>query len=655
MYKLCVFAGTTEGREIVEFLARQDVLVTACAATAYGGALLPAGERLTVSTKRLTAGEMETLFAAERFDLVVDATHPYAGAVTENIAGACAATGTDYVRLLRAGTAAPEDAVFVPDIPAAVRYLEGTRGNILLTTGSKELCRFACLRGFSDRVYARVLPMEDSLRACREAGLPNAHILAMQGPFSKELNAAMLRSVNAKFLVTKDSGAAGGFDEKLRAAGETGAGTVVIGRPPQREGLDFDRTVSLLCRRFHLEWRPQVAVVGIGPGSAAAVTEEVRTAIARAACVIGAQRMVALAAAGQTVYTAIAPEAIAGYIREHRSLGRFAVVMSGDTGFYSGAKKLLPLLPDCDVTVLPGVSSLAYLCARLGTSYEDVVPVSVHGREYDPVPEVRRHARVFALVGGDGGVPALCRTLTENGLGGVRVSVGERLSYPDERITAGTAEALKDGAFHSLSAVLIENPAPDAAVVFGLPDEAFLRAEAIPMTKREVRAVCLSRLALTEQSVAWDVGAGTGSVAIEMALLARRGQVYAIERKPEAVELLRENGRRFHVGNLTAVAGAAPAVCAGLPAPTHAFIGGSAGHLKEILSLLLEKNPAVRIVATAITLESVAELTECAKDGRFAEVETVCLNVARDKKAGPYHLMMGQNPVYIFTMRGKTP
>lgn len=246
----------------------------------------------------------------------------------------------------------------------------------------------------------------------------------------------------------------------------------------------------------------------------------------------------------------------------------------------------------------------------------------------------------------------LCAELAVEGLGNVRVSVGEQLSYPDERITVGLAEELKEQCFHSLSAALIENDRADAVVTHGLPDEAFERTERVPMTKSEVRAVCLSKLALRSDSICWDVGAGTGSVAIEMALQAVRGQVYAIERKDIAVELMRQNCRKLGADNVNVTAGLAPEVCAELPAPTHAFIGGSSGNMKEIIKLLLEKNPDVRIVATAITLESIGELTESMKIFGFEETEVVSMSVARNKKAGPYNLMTGQNPIYIFTMQG---
>ena len=651
MYKLCVFAGTTEGRRLVELLADAPVEVTACVATEYGEALLTPRERLTVSHRRLTEEEMEALLAQERFDLVVDATHPYAAEVTENIARACRGVGVEYLRLLREADALPEGAVYFPDTEAAVNWLAETEGNILLTTGSKELAKYAALPGFARRVCARVLPMEASLSACRAAGLGPDRIIAMQGPFSREMNAALLEAVSAKYLVTKDTGGTGGFGEKAAAARDAGAVLVVVGRPAQREGLGFEETASLLCRRFGLHVRPRVDLVGIGPGGAGGMTGEARQAIREADCLIGARRMLeAVRETGQTVCEAVAPEDILRCIRERQGTRRFAVVLSGDTGFFSGARRLLPLLKDCETRVLPGLSSMQALCARLETSYEDVVPVSLHGRDGDIVPDVARHRRVFALVGGPEGAAELCRALTAAGLGQVRAAVGERLGYPEERLTAGTAAELAERTFDPLSAVLIENENARPFVP-GLPDDAFQRGEAVPMTKREIRCCALSHLALTSEAVCWDVGAGTGSVSIEMALLARKGRVYAVEKNENALALLAENRKKFHVSNLEIVPGRAPEACRELPVPTHVFIGGSTGSLRDIVALVLEKNPNVRLVLTAVTLESVAEMERLIKEFDFTDADITCLNVSRARELGAYHLMTAQNPVYLFTLQ----
>jgi precorrin-6Y C5,15-methyltransferase (decarboxylating) len=656
MYKICIFAGTTEGRELVKFLSSQPVEVTACVATEYGETMLPEADNLTISAGRLPVDEITKMLSGSAFDLVIDATHPYAASITGSIAKACRATGTESLRLLRGASSLPSDAVVVPDAEAAAAFLDQTEGNILLTTGSKDLPKFSGMNGFCDRVYARVLPMEASLAACNETGLKASHIIAMQGPFSEEMNLALIHAVSAAYLVTKDGGKPGGFDAKISAAKKTGVKLVVIGRPAAEDGVTFEETIRILCDRFGCTYRPHVDVVGIGPGSRETMTEEVHQLIARADCLIGAKRMLEAAAApGQEIHDAIAPGAIAEFIRNHCEYQRFAVVMSGDAGFFSGTKKLLPLLDFCQAEVHPGVSSLSYLCARLKRSYEDVFMTSLHGRDHNIVPDVRAHEKVFALVGGESGVRDLCRSLTAAGLGDVRVSVGERLSYPEEKITCDTAEHLSEEKFESLSAVLIENDHPDAIVTHGLPDKLFQRGAgeggAVPMTKSEVRAVCLSKLRLTERAVCWDVGAGTGSVAIEMAIQAKKGHVYAIERRDAAIELLRRNKEKFSAENLSVISGSAPEACEELPAPTHVFIGGSSGNLREILSLLLEKNPEVRVVATAITLESIAELTACMKDFPFSETEVVSMQVARDRVAGNYHLMTGQNPIYIFTMQ----
>ena len=654
MFSFCLFAGTAEGRELAELLTGQGAAVTVCVATEYGETLLPRVERLTVRAGRLDREGMAELLRETEYDLVIDATHPYAVSVSENLSLACRETGKEYLRLLRGASARPEAARYFSDAGEVVAFLRRYGGKVLLTTGSKDLGTFAALPDFAERVYARVLPIDSSLRACQAAGLPPSHIIAMQGPFSRELNAALVRSVGATWLVTKDGGDAGGFPEKTQAARETGCGLLVIGRPRQGEG-EGESLSELLARlqgQFGFRFPALVTLAGIGPGGADAMTREVLDACAGADCLIGAQRMIsAVLRPGQHAHAAVAAADIAAYIRANPEYRRFTVALSGDTGFYSGAKKLLPLLSDCNcrVTVLPGLSSLSVLCARLGASYEDAETLSLHGREGSLVPAARRNRLLFVLTGGEKDPGAVCRELTAAGLGDLTVHVGERLGYPEEKITSGPAEELTAGEYDSLSAVLIENPGSLTPATPGLPDGSFLRREGVPMTKREIRALALCRLAPARDAVCWDVGAGTGSVSVELALLADRGRVYAVERDAEALGALEYNKARFGLGNLTVVPGSAPEALQSLPAPTHVFLGGTGGKIREILNLIREKNPRARIVAAAVTLETVAELTEAMDGLPPGETDAVCLNVSRAKKAGPYHLMTAGNPVYLFS------
>ena len=261
MCKICIFAGTTEARRLVELLSTQPVAVTACVATEYGETLLPEGGNVTVRSGRIPVDGIIQMLSDTKFDLVIDATHPYAASITESVARACAETGTEYLRLLREESDKVSDFTCALNAEAAALFLSKTDGNILLTTGSKDLKTYSKVKDFTDRAYARVLPLDASLALCREAGVQPSHILAMQGPFSEEMDTAMLRAVSAKWLVTKDGGEAGGFAAKVAAARKAGANVLVIGRPKQREGKSFSQVLDSLERRFGFRFAQSVKTV----------------------------------------------------------------------------------------------------------------------------------------------------------------------------------------------------------------------------------------------------------------------------------------------------------------------------------------------------------------------------------------------------------
>ncbi len=652
MCKIAVFAGTREGRELLSALAGRGAALTAFVATEYGEIVLGDLPDTEIRSGALLREDMPGVFREEDFDLVIDATHPYAQRITESISLSCAETGTPYLRLLRPSGAAEEDGVFVEDTAACVAFLKGTEGNVLLTTGVRSLPEYAAEESLRGRLYARVLPAESSLQICRECGLAPDHIIAMQGPFSEELNTALLRSVRAAYLVTKDTGGPGGYAEKIRAARAAGANAVIIGRPGEVPGLPTAEVLAEVERRFRLApMRKKVILAGIGTGSEDSRTLGVLRAVREADVLIGARRMLeSVDTAGKKIFAAVASAEIAGIIR--REPGHvFTVLFSGDTGFYSGAKSLRKALEgeDTEVETLPGIGSLSYLCAKLGRPWEDVRAMSLHGREQDLVSEVRENAAVFTLLGGETGAADALARLSRAGLGGLKAHIGEDLGYETERITSGTVDGLLEGRYSSLSVLLVENPRADSEpVTYGLADSAFER-DRVPMTKEEVRAVCLSKLALSRGAVVYDVGSGSGSVSVECARIARRGRVYAIEQKEEAAALTARNAEKFGLTNLMLVTGRAPEALLPLEPPTHAFIGGSAGNLREIVRVLLDKNPDVRIVATAVTLETLAELTELTGEFEFSDVAEIQVN--KPRKVGRYHLSDAQNPVYVFTFR----
>ena len=661
-----IFAGTTEGRTISEYLASCKVPVTACVATEYGETLLTENEYLKVHAGRMDQEEIAAFIREKGAELVIDATHPYAAVVSENVAAACEREQVDYVRLIRGSSAESVDqAVLVGSVDEAVEYLKKTEGNILATTGSKELFKYTQIPGFEKRVFARVLSTGEVATACEKLGFVGKNLICMQGPFSEELNIAMLHQFDCKYLVTKETGKAGGFEEKLHAPKAAGATLVLVGRPPEQKGYSYDEVLEMMRIRFHLaaasvldvqptQAKRKVTLVGIGIGTPEGMTVEAAQVIEKADLLVGADRMLAAAAdKHKPTFSAYEPRKIGDYLELHPEYQRIVVLLSGDIGFYSGAKRLYEELEqrDFEVDALCGISSVVYFCGKLRTAWEDVCLLSTHGRSANLVGAVKSHHKTFTLLGKGESVHVLCQELMEYGLAHVTVHIGIQLGYEDEKILSGTPEELLKQSIDGLCVALIENETPFSGIRACVDDEEFSRGKA-PMTKSEIRSLSVAKLQLPKDAVVYDVGAGTGSVTIELALAAVDGCIYAIERNQEACDLIEENKRKFGTPNIQVVHGLAPEAMEDLPAPTHAFIGGSAGNLKEIITCLLGKNPLIRLVINTVTLETMAEVSECLKALNLIEEETICVNVSRAKKLGAYHLMMGQNPIYIVTCRG---
>lgn len=653
MYKAIVFAGTTEGYALCEFLAENRVSVYACAATEYGGSLLQENEFLHVSAGRLKTEDMEELFRKEKPEIVLDATHPYAAEVTKNIRTACESAGVLYQRILRPEGEKNSEAIYVESTEEAAAFLSGTEGNIFLTTGSKELAKFTGIPDYKERLFARVLSIPSVIRSCAELGIEGKHLIGMQGPFSAEINEAMLRQFQCSYLVTKDTGLAGGFPEKMEACQRCGVTPVIIGRPLKEEGLSLQDARVFLSKMFGFTLSQKISLVGIGMGAEKTLTLEGKKALNEAELLIGAKRMTeAVQKPGQMVLHEYRSEKIVEYIREHPKYRTVAIALSGDVGFYSGAKKLIDQL-DGNVEVICGISSVVYFMSKIGLSWDDAKIVSAHGRNCNLISLIRHNPKVFSILGTEDGVAVLASRLVYYGMGDVTLYVGENLSYENEKIFHDKAANLTEYRGDALSVVTAcnEKVTPMSAV-HGISDGEFLRGKA-PMTKEEVRTVSLSKLRLSEDSVCYDVGAGTGSVSVEMALRAWMGQVYAIEKKEDALALLKENKKKFAVDNLAIIPGVAPEAMTELPAPTHAFIGGSSGNMQDIINLLLEKNPKVRIVINCITLETVTEAMNAIRDFGLEDVDIVQLAAARSKSIGRYHMMMGENPIYIISCSGR--
>lgn len=664
MKDVFIFSGTTEGRSLATWLASKGVMVHVRVATDYGADVMEPDDNIDVQVGSCGGAEgIARVISENMYEIVVDATHPYATTVSKHIREGCQQAGAEYIRLRREDSDVSEDDIVTVDtVSDAVDYLKDREGVILAATGSKELDRYTAIPDYRERVVARVLSTMDSVKRAVELGFEGRNLICAQGPFPEDVNYATLRQIDARYLVTKDSGTVGGYEEKVRAARRAGV-TVVLVRKPDDSGHPYDEVMSMLEQRLgipHEEAVPEPAGrrevllvgIGMGPGD---MTVRAAEKVRQADLLIGARRMLdAVDTSGRDVLAEYRSDAIVDYIDSHPEYGRIAVLLSGDIGFYSGAKGLLSRIDRAkyDVDTEAGISSAVYLCSKMGETWQDAYLTSAHGRDSNIVELVNTHPKVFTLLSGEDTVHAMCRQLFDYGLNDVSVTIGQDFGYPTERIFTGTPSECLDTEFGDLCVALIVNPDPDTRNPVGIPDEEFTRGDA-PMTKSEVRALSVAKLKLSPDSVVYDVGAGTGSVSVEMALTAFEGRVYAIEREDVAADLIEVNKRKFRASNIEVIRGLAPEAMTDLPAPTHAFIGGSAGNLKQIVQCLLDKNPDVRIVINSVTIETMSETLQVIRDLNLVEEEFVNITVARSRRLGKYHLMTGQNPVYIAVVRGR--
>ena len=691
MKKILIFAGTTEGRRLSECLAESGICNTLCVATEYGEFVLKEHPLVKVHQGRMGREEIKEFIEKGDFKAVVDATHPYADAVTENIRLAMKDMKIPYIRLKRQlsdgetnGGKVKEGVTYFDSHEACAAALERTEGNILLTTGSRELKKYCACKGLKGRLYVRVLPGMESLSLCMEQGLRGKQIIAMQGPFSEIMNEAVIYQYGISCLVTKQSGRSGGYPEKLQAANKAGIPVFVVGHKGKDEGSSFAEVcheLEKLCGQkigtehvmsnktddqIDLETdnetagKMQIILAGVGMGDKSSLTEEAARAIEEADILLGAERMLEAYMPAIEKKACYQAKQIIPYLKEVQEkktpVKKAVILFSGDTGFYSGSQSVYNALKKeisggdlkASVRILPGISSVAYLAACIGESYEDAAVCSMHGKElYHLVRRIKEKEKVYLLTSGLGDIHKLGKTLLKADMADCEIVTGYQLSYKEQKIERLTPEECLELKEEGLYTCFIRNPdSLDRRLTHGMGDDEFIRGK-VPMTKEEVREVSICKLKLHQNAVVYDIGSGTGSVAVEMAGLSHIISVYAIEKKKEALTLIAQNQEKFQLDNITIVEGNAPEVLRELPKATHAFVGGSGGALKEIVKSLYRINCRMRVVINAISMETICEIKEIVSLYPVENEEVVQIQAGRTKKAGRYHLMQAENPVWI--------
>lgn len=700
MSNVFIFGGTTEGRKLAIACELLGIPAYVSVASEYGSDVLGELKVVKVLEGRMNIDEMSAGFKALDISVVYDATHPFATVVKENIKSACEQNEIEYIRVLRNITDIDsEDYKLVKSVDEAVDYLTTCEGNVFVATGSKEIAKYKKLD--LSRVYARVLSAVESINACKDIGLEGSHIIAMQGPFSERLNIALMEEYNCKYMVSKQTGNNGGFDEKIEACKQAGVYPIIVALPQNDKGISEEEAIEHIAKRHNIEnykdiltmcsdndqdngrddkaGRPyKLSIVGIGPGSMEYVNAKARKLISDADIIVaGSDRMLELSdeirkeeknCKEYTSFKSYKTIDIINFIKEkfENSQDSSAVVlMSGDTGFYSGTQSLYKhieamaknsenILHKVDMQIVPSISSISYLASRYNISWHDMKIVSLHGRTGHLAHELKTNKKVFVISSGGMETSDIISELIDKGFEDCDIYIGENMSYPEEVLSHGKVADFKEHKFLELcSMIIINQNASPMHMTLGIEDEEFIR-DKVPMTKSEIRALSVAKLGLSSEDICYDVGAGTGSVSIEMAINVPKGKVYAIEKKTIAADLIYKNIEKFGLDNVEVIKGEASVSMEEIEAPDAVFIGGTTGKLRDILKIVFEKNPKVRVVVTAVSLESVAEINEACKyyETLGCKTDIVLVSVSNTKRVMNYTMFDAKNPVLIASIKG---
>lgn len=388
------------------------------------------------------------------------------------------------------------------------------------------------------------------------------------------------------------------------------------------------------------------SIISAGPGQPGLLTGRAREAIIGADEVYACGRVAGSLAALRKDWKLCPAEALAELASEFKA-GQVAIAVNGEAGFFGGMQQMIERLrPFGEVTVFPGMSSVQYLCAKIGESYDDAV--WLEDGTCDLLAAVSYHRKVFLLMDGGRGPGAVCTELCTGGLGNLRVVVGTRLATGREHIVDATASQLRAKVFAAPCVMMIlhEKAADPLRPVF---DADLTTGEGAAMIRQEVRWNAVNLLAVQPDSTVYDLGAGAGAVSMELARKAYRGRVYAVDGHANAVDLIARNREALGSWNVRIARGESTEAIKPLPAPDAVFVGTGAGSLREILSMLKEKNEHVRVVIAADSLERLSEAQMALSTLRFKNVEVSQLLLSRARTLGSYNLMMAGETMFLLS------
>ncbi len=644
MIKLIIFTATEDGAELVKRCSKDSRFMTDVFILGTNQFKIRSASNTMLFSDEFDPVSVAARIASVRPDFVIDAS-PEDSEISKDIKLISKTSRVRYVRMIGSELKPEHSCIYADNAKHAVRIVNRNKGNVLLTTGTSELPVYSDISAMEQRAFIRLMPDEKAISAAVAVGFSRDNIAVDSPPYTLDSVSELIRKFNIKYLITSENAQDILIKEEACLVNNA---TLVVVKNAEEDGLTVEAVWSLITESAV---KRNITIVGVGPGGSDYLCVGGAKAIEKCELLVGEERAIrSLELTGKEVKVFSSAREAYEQICSGEATD-ICVAFNGDITLCDEAKELRELLEELDVEVrcIQGVSSVSYLASRLNISWDGIKVAGSSLSVEDMVTAASENRQLFILPEDGRILNDFFKSLVRNGLEKLRICVGSNLTYDDEKIVSGYPEELIKVKFPTLSTVYIENNSFGKPLSIGLNDKEFIRGESVSMLTSEVRACVISKLELKSGSIVYAVGAGTGSVAVEVGFQLDHGIVYALEQRPSSLNILYSNIHKFNLHNVKVIEGDAKDTMLALPAPDAVYIGGTGGSLKRIIKELMEKGKPMRIVATAHTLENVFDLMRVFKDFSLEGLQICQVSVTKGKILEDSTQLKNNDPVFIIS------
>lgn len=630
MSRVMLFAGIEEGIVLCEKLSELDTVIDVYGEDKSIEENYPDKRNVNIHIMPLNEESIRLEYERLEPDIVVDGTHIADVSIHEAIKETV--LSRKYVRLREEREKL--DVAYCDSMKDVVAMVNRTRSNVYFTTGSLELEEISGVVESRKRVYIDLPKGNTYLRRAAASGISVGRINDIFD-YTEDEYIGIIKDNDIKYVVAREDEKESRLAMMYSAAKK--ANIIMIILKPAGESYNTD---DVIYKVKSIDTIKQVYIIGAGVGNPKNMTVEAAEAIEKCEVVIGSEELIKLLGIKEKeVHFAQAAEDIKEFINSH-FYNRLAVVTQGDVCLLNGIAEFTRELKGYDVEVIQGVSSIAYLAARLGIDWTN--SVTVDSTKDNVLKAVAENRGVFVFTAGN--TNEVLRTLNNNGFENVAVCIAERLSLADENILTGFVYELADGEYDELTVMYFENLHYGKASSL-VKDDSLITGN-VRILNKNLRAVVMRDLDLRANEVVYDIGAGCGAMAVEIALISNRSRIYAIDKSELAVDLIERNCALYTVNNVRAIPGDAIEVTGTLPKPDAVLIENYDGNTVDLVRCVGRLNK-IRLIVVTKGFDTAYKLLEVMHKNYFEQIELKQISVAEGKNYGNGTSLVPEDTCFI--------